>query len=152
MLLARAGQSSERSSRRFSYLQFDDPVHSKLVDGTLWRFRPEQDQAAGDDSQWRWKRVEFNETGAINQRGLYLYAPLESDKQRVVILDSGSHGEMYVNGEPRAANVYGRNYFHAPVLLNKGTSHLILRAGRREFKIRYHDPPARQSTRGARSL
>ncbi|MHC4435596.1 MAG: hypothetical protein ACYTBS_27540, partial [Planctomycetota bacterium] len=94
------------------------------------------------DNQWRWKRVEFDEAGAIDQRGLYLYVPLESERSRVVILNSGSHGEMYFNGEPRAANVYGRNYFHVPALLNKGTNHLILRAGRREFNIRYYDPPA----------
>ncbi|MBL7188106.1 MAG: hypothetical protein ISS70_17425 [Phycisphaerae bacterium] len=70
MLLTRGGQSAERSGRRSSYSQSDDPVHSKLVDGTLSQFRPEEDQAAGDDNQWRWKRVEFNESGGIEQRGL----------------------------------------------------------------------------------
>lgn len=49
---------------------------------------------------------------------------------------------MYINGEPRAANVYSRNYFHVPVLLNKGTNHLLLRGGRGSFKVRLYDPPA----------
>ncbi|MHC4354101.1 MAG: carboxylesterase family protein, partial [Planctomycetota bacterium] len=142
LLLTRTGQSADRSSRRFSYFQFDDPVHSKLVDGTLSQFEPGEDEAVGDDNRLKWKRVEFNDSGAIEERGLYLYAPVESDKRCVAVLDSGSHGEMYVNGAPRAANIYSRNYFHVPVLLNRGTNHLLLRSGRGSFKVRLYDPPA----------
>jgi hypothetical protein len=77
LLLTRTGQSADRSSRRFSYFQFDDPVHSKLVDGTLSKFSPGEDETVGDDNRLKWKRVEFNDSGAIEERGLYLYAPVE---------------------------------------------------------------------------
>lgn len=142
LLLTRTGQSADRSARRFSYSQFEDPVHSKLVDGTLSQYGPAEDEAVGDDDRLRWKRVEFNDAGVIEERGSYLYVPVVSGKRRVAVLDSGSHGEVYFNGEPRAANVYSRNYFHVPVLLNEGTNHLLLRAGRGSFKVRLYDPPA----------
>ena len=142
LLLTRTGQSAGRSSRRLSYFQFEDPVHSKLIGGTLSQFEPGEDEAVGDDNRLKWKRVEFDDSGAIKERGLYLYAPVRSDERRVAVLDSGSHGEMYVNGEPRAANVYSRNYFHVPVLLNRGTNHLLLRSGRGSFKVWLYDPPA----------
>jgi len=142
LLLTRTGQSADRSGRGFSYFQFDDPVRAKLVEGTLSQFRPAEGDTVGDDNRLAWKRVEFNDSGAVKERGLYLYAPVESKRRRVAVVDSASHGEMYVNGRPRTANVYSRNYFHVPVLLNKGTNHVLLKAGRREFGIRLYDPPA----------
>ena len=149
LLLSRTEQSVDRSSRRSSYFGFDDPVHSKLVDGTLSQFSPAEDEAVRDDGRLRWKRVEFGDNGGIKERGLYLYAPVVSDRRRAAILDSASHGELYINGEPRAANVYGRNYFHVPVMLKKGTNHLLLRAGRGSFKVRLYDPPAPVFLNGA---
>ena len=142
LLLTRTGQSANRSDRGSSYFQFDGPVRAKLVEGTLSQFHPAEGDTVGDDNRLAWKRVEFNDSGVVKERGLYLYAPVESKKRRVVVVDSTSHGEMYVNGRPRTANVYSRNYFHVPVLLNKGTNHLLLKAGRREFGVRLYDPPA----------
>jgi len=139
LLLTRTGQSADRSGRGFSHFQFDDPVRAKLVEGTLSQFRPAEGDTVGDDNRLAWKRVEFNDSGAVGdrltwkrvefddsgavkERGLYLYAPVESKRRRVAVVDSASHGEMYVNGRPRTANVYSRNYFHVPVLLNKRTA------------------------------
>ena len=71
LVLTRIGQSGERSRRRFSYLQFDDPVHSKLVDGTLAQYSPAESEAVGDDEQLQWKRVEFDETGGVEERSSF---------------------------------------------------------------------------------
>jgi len=99
LLLTRSGPAARVSRRGFPSFSFSDPIRSALVSGTLSRFRPHAGDSPPGQSEWQWKQVEFDGSGAIEQRGLYLYVPIEMDEQRAMILNASGQSETYVNGE-----------------------------------------------------
>jgi len=119
-----------------------DVVRDKLIDGTLAEFRPSDGQPLEGQDDWKWKAVEFKEDGGVEGRGQYLYAPIESDADRVLILNAGGQRDTYVNGQPRGGDVYNRGDVHVPIQLHKGTNSMFFRAGRGSFKVRLYEPPA----------
>jgi hypothetical protein len=142
LLLTRTESSTDRPRRRFGSLGSNDPVRSGLIDGTLAQYRPQADDGLEGQAGWTWKPVAFDENGAIEGRGAYLYAPIESDREQVLILNASGHSETYVNGSPRGGDIYNRGDVHLPILVSKGTNALFLRAGRGTFKVRLYEPPA----------
>jgi dienelactone hydrolase len=92
----------------------------------------------------RWKSVEIDEKGGLpdGQRGQYLYVPIESDRDRIMILNAAGHSVAYFNGEPRAGDVYGYGYAHLPVILHKGVNELFLRLSSRgkPLRLALHEP------------
>jgi dienelactone hydrolase len=119
-----------------------DPLRVKLLDGTLAQFAPEEGQSPQGQDRLIWKRVELDPNGAVEERGSVLYTPVTLDSEKVLVLHAAGHGEAYVNGEPRGADVYNAGYVHLPVLLHEGTNHLFFRAGRGAFRVRLYEPPA----------
>jgi hypothetical protein len=77
-----------------------------------------------------------------DMRGQYLYVPIVSDRDRVMILNASGHSAAYFNGAPRGGDVYGKGYAHLPVLLRKGTNELFLRPSnrRKSLKIALNEP------------
>lgn len=142
LLLARTESSAEGSRRRFSSLGAADPIRSHLIDGTLAQYHPQASDTVGEQDGWAWKPVDVNDDGSIEGRGYYLYVPIESDADKVLILNASAYGEAYVNGAPRGGDVYGRGYVHLPILVNKGMNNLFLRPGRRAFKVQLYEAPA----------
>ncbi len=119
-----------------------DPLRSKLVDGTLAQFCPQVGQSIEGQNRLQWKAVEFGPDGNVEGRGSYLYAPVVSETQKVLILNAAGQSETYVNGEPRGGDIYSAGYVHLPILLREGTNSLFFKAGRGGFKVRLYEPPA----------
>ena len=142
LLLTRSETPGERPRRRFSPLGAADPIRSGLIDGTLDAFRPRENDGLEGQDGWAWKRVAFDDDGGIEGRGYYLYTPIESDTEQVLILNASGHSEAYVNGVPRGGDIYNRGDVHLPILVSRKTNPLFLRAGRGRFKIRLYEPPA----------
>ena len=142
LLLMRTEQSADRAQRRFSSLRNNDPIRPRLIDGTLSQFRPEENEALKGQEQWQWKRVAFDEEGSVKERGYYLYAPIDSRKQQVLVLNASGQSETYINGEPRVGDVYNTGYVHLPVLLREGSNQLLFRSGRGQFKVQLYEPPS----------
>ena len=127
---------------RFGFAGAGDPVRGRLIDGTLPQFAPEDGQPLEGQEGWQWKRVEFDESGAVRDRGSYLYAPVASDVSKVLVLNASGHSEAYVNGQPRGGDIYNYGYVHLPILLDEGANHLLFCAGRGSFKVGLYTPPA----------
>lgn len=139
---------SNVSSFRRGGIDRYDPLERLLIRKGFDALHPKEGDHLdlGDDQERTWARVEFNETGNIARqelgRGGYVYVPIESETERVMILHGKSHGGLHVNGVPHTANVYGYDYYHIPVALREGTNGLLLRGGRRGLHFRLYDPPA----------
>jgi poly(3-hydroxybutyrate) depolymerase len=134
-----------------------DPVELGIVNGT-WS-HPTAGSAvvfgSGDDR--RWKRVTADEEGWLaddDVRGGYVYVSVDTPEERVAILEAMAHRMVYVNGEPRAGNLYQYketwesweprfDYSFIPVLLRKGANDLLFQGGRLAgIKVRLHPPRA----------
>lgn len=142
LLLTRTDSSTDRPRRRFSPLGSADTVRARLIDGTLAQYHPQADEPLEGQAGWAWKRVDFDENGGIKGRGQYLYAPVESNAEKVLILHASGQSESYINGNPRGGDIYNRGDVHLPILVKQGTNGLFLRAGRGAFKVRLYEPPA----------
>ncbi|HNS22364.1 MAG TPA: alpha/beta hydrolase-fold protein [Sedimentisphaerales bacterium] len=142
LLLTTRGERGRGGPPAFGARSQDDPLRSKLVDGTLAEFHPQEGQTVEGARPQQWTPVEFGPDGAVAGRGSYLYAPIVSDRQRVLILNASGQSTTYVNGEPRGGDIYNAGYMHLPVLLREGTNSLFLRTGRGAMKVRLYKPPA----------
>src|SRR4051812_42931137 len=96
-----------------------DPVRAAFAAGT-WA-----PPTAGTDG---WQSVAVKD-GNVQAAG-YTYVPLMVDADRIVILEAAGHSMVYVNGEPRVGDVYRTGYVRIPVLLKKGSNHLVFAPGR----------------------
>ncbi|MBN2132384.1 MAG: prolyl oligopeptidase family serine peptidase [Sedimentisphaerales bacterium] len=142
LLLTAREVTTGRGGRGAGFGGAGDLLRGRLLDGTLSQFGPEEGQTPQGQERLQWRRVEFGPDGAVAGRGSYLYAPVSLDQPKALILKASGHSEMYVNGEPRGADIYTTGYVHLPVLLHKGTNHLLLRSGRGAFNVRLYPPPA----------
>jgi len=105
------------------------------------------------DDVRRWKRIVADADGWLideNVRGGYVYVSMEVPQEEVIILEGMGHRMAYVNGEPRAGNLYQYkeqfesweprfDYSHLPILLRQGSNDLMFQGGRvPRLKIRIH--------------
>ncbi|NLH41707.1 MAG: prolyl oligopeptidase family serine peptidase [Planctomycetes bacterium] len=148
LLLTTRGEPGGGGRRGFGPPGAADPLSGKVVDGTLARFEPKDGQSLEGADRWVWKSVAFNSEGVVEERGSWLYVPVDSEKPQILILNASGQGETYVNGEPRGTDIYGTGFVHLPVLLHEGTNRLFFRAGRGAFKVRFYPPPSPVSLHG----
>lgn len=141
-LLLSPGESSEGRTRRRPPSLDADPIRARLIDGTLASFHPQEGETLDGQDSWQWKRLEFDEQGSVGQRGYYLYAPIVSDRARVLVLNAAGQSETYVNGLPRGGDLYNRGDVHVPIQVNEGTTSMFFRSGRGQLKVRLYEPPA----------
>ena len=118
-----------------------DPIHEKLVNGSLAAFHPSEGDTIPGVNGAQWKSVVLAENGSTEKRGLYLDLQVTMKEASSVIL-STSGSETYVNGVPRAGNVYGYNYVELPITLTKGLNHVLLRSGRKPLRAHLSTPPS----------
>jgi pimeloyl-ACP methyl ester carboxylesterase len=80
-----------------------------------------------------WEKLAAGKDGTFSHRallGFYAYFGVDSPTRRVVLLDAAGHAVVYVNGEPRAGDIYQTGYVRLPVLLNKGRNDFLFHVGR----------------------
>mgnify|MGYP000855240092 CR=1 FL=1 len=142
LLLTTRDASAGRGSRGITMSGFADPLSRKVVEGNLSQFDPREGQGLEGSDRLAWKSVALNSDGIVEDRGSWLYVPVASEKQQVVVLHAAGQSETYVNGQPRGADIYNTGFVHLPVLLHEGTNRLFFRAGRGAFKVRLYSPPS----------
>jgi pimeloyl-ACP methyl ester carboxylesterase len=122
-----------------------DPIADALARGS-WSVPKEGDAiTAADGKPQQWASVTANEKETFNAPALgggYAYFAVPSDRERVMILDAAGHAMVYVNGEPRGGNMYQTDYVRLPVLLRKGTNHLLFHVARGSLRVRLSEPTA----------
>jgi hypothetical protein len=130
-----------------------DPVEGTLIYGTFSEPEPGQTMMLDDGSKVEWKEISAGEDGWFRDEALqggYVYVHLESDRNKMIVLEGMSHQMVFVNGEPRVGNRYQYkeewsswephfDFSWMPVYLKKGTNHLLFRCNRGRLKIKIHE-------------
>lgn len=108
-----------------------DPVEHALVTGTPY---------AGP-----WTKAAANAEGWFEGRafsGGYARATIDWPRAETVLLDAVGHSLVYVNGEPRAGDVYGYGYVSLPVSLKAGKNEFLFVGGRGRLRAQLSAVPA----------
>ena len=109
---------------------------------------PREGDTLGPDDRQRtqtWSRVEAGADGFIQNRALsggYLFAVVNADRPRTMILDAAGYYVVRVNGEPRGGEKYGTDWVRHPVRLAKGRNTFLFQGERGRIRARLFDPPA----------
>jgi len=109
---------------------------------------PRVGDTLGPDDRKRtqtWAMVEAGADGWIQNRALnggYLFAVVNSDRPRTMILDSSGYYVVRVNGEPRGGEKYGTDWVRHPVKLVKGRNTFLFQGERGRIRARLFEPPA----------
>ncbi|RYE18010.1 MAG: alpha/beta hydrolase, partial [Sphingobacteriaceae bacterium] len=77
-----------------------------------------------------WKTLDADTGNRFRSRALvsgYLYLTYNSASVQTALLNITSNQMVYVNGEPRAGDLYGFGYLSLPVQLKKGLNEFYVR-------------------------
>jgi poly(3-hydroxybutyrate) depolymerase len=141
----REGLSLKRTGSRGRSTVFTDPVEALVVAGK-WKI-----PAAGetmvmpDGSTQAWENITANPDGWFTgegARGGHVVIPYVADHPGVWVLEAAGHNMVYVNGEPRAGDVYGYGFARMPIFLRAGTNDLLFVGGRGRLRARLVRPRA----------
>ncbi|SHM63229.1 Alpha/beta hydrolase family protein [Cyclobacterium lianum] len=108
-------------------VKFTDPVAFQLSDGTFQK--PEEGQRISADLDAVWKTIQPAEDGKFKGRirSGYLYLTYESEKKQNALIKVSGISMMYVNGVPRAGDIYGDGWLYLPITLEKGENEILAR-------------------------
>jgi hypothetical protein len=101
--------------------------------------------ASPDGSTQTWTNSVANADGWFEgpaMRGGHAFVTYESAAPRIMILEAAGHNSVYVNGEPRAGDLYQYGYVRLPVALRAGTNELLFNAGRGRLRAKLVPPPS----------
>lgn len=125
---------------------FTDAVEASRIAGT-W-----SPPKAGDvvvsvrDARSRvWTQGTANAEGWLTgreMRGGWAYFTAVVSEPTIQIFEAAGHAMAYVNGEPRAGDIYAHGYVSVPVALRAGTNEFLVAAGRGRLRVRLVPPPA----------
>ncbi|UCD74903.1 MAG: prolyl oligopeptidase family serine peptidase [Phycisphaerales bacterium] len=122
-----------------------DPVEAQIVAGA-WMPPAEGDTVETAEGEERtWSPGEADENGWLSNRALrggYAYWAVESDSERVMILEASGHRMVYVNGVPRGGDVYSTGWTRLPVQLKRGTNHFLFTSARGRLRAKLTEPKA----------
>ncbi len=113
---------------------------------TVLRIDPvEADLIAGKLDTSAWKSVKAGENGVFSGQPFgsgYAMFRVDSTSDKHMFLEAKGNGMVYVNGVPRAGDVYSFGYLSLPVHLKKGTNEFLFTVARGSFSAKLIDPPA----------
>ncbi len=120
-----------------------DPVEARVVAGTWTPPSPGEVLGYPGGTHRVWERVTAKPDGAFEHpamRGGYVYVPFVSDRDRILLLQASGHSMAYVNGEPRAGDIYRNGSVSLPVAFKAGTNHLLFATGRGALSVKLAEP------------
>ena len=146
LVIERAGGGGGRSSAAV------DAVQRLIVTGQ-WKTPKAGDEITlGDGSTRAWSEAEAGNDGTLpaqSTRAGYALWVVESDEDKIMLLNASGHGMAYINGEPRAGDPYANGIVSLPVKLRKGVNEILLQCPRGAVKaelVELGDPIALRST------
>lgn len=120
-----------------------DPIQAQVAAGA-WRAPRAGDKVTkAGGGEVAWQKATADEKGEFSGpalRGGYLYATVDSPRERVMVLEAVGHGMVYVNGEPRVGDPYANGIVRVPVKLKQGTNELLFAAGRGSLRAKLMTP------------
>jgi hypothetical protein len=122
-----------------------DAIEAQLARGTFADPTEGLEVARVGPEPLVWRRIEAGEDGRFRDdalRGGWGFATVERDAPGVMLLDAAGHRRVYVNGVPRAGDVYGLGIQRLPVMLRTGTNRFLFRGGRGGLRAELVEPPA----------
>ncbi len=111
---------------------FEDPLEGRTVE-----------RSEGEPLVWR--RIAPAENGRFTDgalRGGWGFARVELDRARVLLIEPRGCRRVYVNGVPRAGDIYDAGNLRFPAQLEAGTNRLLFRGGRGSVHPIFSAPPA----------
>jgi poly(3-hydroxybutyrate) depolymerase len=129
-------RSVSRPSRSVVHV---DAVEARLVAGQWQAPQPGDVLSTPSGAEQRWETATANEQGVLSAsaaRGGYVYWPVPSDREQVMLLEAAGHSCVYVNGVIRAGDSYGYGYLRLPVLLRQGTNDFLFALGRGDLRAK----------------
>ncbi len=116
-----------------------DPIEAQIVAGK-WRAPQLGAGVSGSaNSEQHWESATADDRGILKgsvARGGYVYWPVASGREQIMLLEAAGHGCVYVNGEIRGGDSYGFGYLRLPVALHAGTNDFLFQSGRGEFRAK----------------
>jgi predicted esterase len=120
-----------------------DALEALRVAGTWTPPRAGELVKLPDGSARKWEAITANKDGAFTQpalRGGYAYFAVPAEEAGVMLLEAGGHTMVYVNGLPRGGDPYDYGYVRLPILLEKGTNHLLFHVNRDPLHAKLTSP------------
>jgi poly(3-hydroxybutyrate) depolymerase len=126
------------------------PIHTDAVEALLVRGAfvapAEGDEVTLPDGSARaWRRATAGDDGWLaggEMRGGWAHWTVDRAAEEILILDASGHEMVFVNGAPRAGDVYQNGWVQLPVQLRAGGNDLLFRAGRGRLRAQLVAPPA----------
>lgn len=112
---------------------YTDQLAYQLYKGAL---KPQEGSLLLTDAkgaELKWKKVTADSTHRFRGDSFsngYVYLTYESKKEQVAVLTVTGQDMIFVNGVPRAGDMYRYGWMHLPVLLKKGKNEIYARVAR----------------------
>jgi predicted esterase len=122
-----------------------DPILLQIAAGAWKVPQAGSEVTLPDGAKRKWERSEAGADGSYptqSRGGGYAYLSVPATDKQVVILEAAGHGMVYVNGVPRAGDVYGHGYVKLPVQLRPGVNDLLFHVGRGNLRAKLMPPKA----------
>ncbi len=120
-----------------------DPVEARIVAGTWTLPVAGETLVLPGGTNRIWEKVMAKEDGSFEHaalRGGYFEVPYVAEQDGILLLRASGHTMAYVNGEPRAGDVYGNNTVSLPIAVRRGTNDLLFATARGGLRVRLAVP------------
>ena len=140
----REGLAISSAQARRSSVQVD-PIAAQIVAGTWVMPRSGDSVKLPGGQAKKWEPVKAGADGWFSGaalRGGYVASSFSAAEASVMMLEASGHAMVYVDGEPRAGDLYSTGYVQLPVRVRKGQNSLLFQVGRGRLKARLTKPKA----------
>lgn len=120
-----------------------DSVQAAMVDGT-WSTPSAGATLTGPDGKpHAWASVQAGKDGWYESDALesgYAFATYNSPRRQVMLVNAQGDSVRYVNGVPRAGDVYSFGYVKTPAVMEPGRNDLLFACLRGRFRVALQEP------------
>lgn len=116
-----------------------DAVQEKIVRGTWSTPKAGEEIIAPDGTAHSWTELTANKDGWLEGpqlNGGYLLATVDSEGDKVVLLEAQGHSMVYVNGLLRPGDPYSYGWLKLPIELRAGRNELLFACGRGQMRAK----------------
>lgn len=116
-----------------------DSLEAQIVSGQWHPPKVGETVQSVDGATRTWEHAIAEKDGALGAAGSragYVYWPVVSTDQKVMLLEAAGHNLVYVNGELRTGDPYSTKYVQIPVLLRAGTNDFLFQCSRGQLQAK----------------
>jgi pimeloyl-ACP methyl ester carboxylesterase len=120
-----------------------DPLLEQRLAGTWKTPKAGETVTLAGGTTRKWEAGKPNAGGEFNHAGLrggFAFGEITAPRDEVMILEASGHSSVFVNGEPRAGDIYNFGTVKLPVFLKAGKNSFLFRGGRGGLKARLTRP------------